>query len=155
MKTNKSFGNNARLLCAVIAAISLLSLTACQNNEPGGGELTTRTTESTEAPTEAPSEAPTEAPTNAPAVSFPTTGWATDSLNVRSGPGTDYRGIGGLTPGEEVQILAQEGDWYKIQIRFKDEVGYVSAQYIQFTPFVPAATTQAEPTATTTTAAVQ
>ena len=55
-----------------------------------------------------------------------------DSLNVRSGPGLDYRGIGGLVHGEKVTVLGQQGDWYQIQ--FGDTVGYVSAQYISATP---------------------
>lgn len=33
--------------------------------------------------------------------------------------------------GEKVDILGREGDWYKI--KFKDGVGYVSAQFISST----------------------
>lgn len=47
---------------------------------------------------------------------------------VRSGPGLDYDAIGGITYNEDVVILGREGDWYRI--RFGDQIGYISAQYI-------------------------
>ncbi|MCI9415398.1 MAG: SH3 domain-containing protein [Clostridiales bacterium] len=70
-----------------------------------------------------------------------------DGLRIRSGPGTDYQGIGGLKYGEEVSILGREGDWYKIV--FKETGGYVSAQFIQATPpaALPGSTTTTAPQA--------
>lgn len=52
---------------------------------------------------------------------------ATDVI-VRSGPGLDYDAIGGIGYDEEVIILGREGDWYRIQ--FGDQIGYISAQYV-------------------------
>lgn len=70
-------------------------------------------------------------------------------MHIRSGPGTDYGAIGGLVTGEKVDILGREGDWYKI--KFKDGVGYVSAQFISstvVTTTMAPATTTAAPTTT-------
>ena len=81
----------------------------------------------------------TVTPTTTPTTTAPVVtsiGYCTaDSLNVRTGPGLDYRGIGGLVYGEEVHVIRKEGDWYCIQ--FGDGVGYVSAQYISGTKPAP------------------
>ncbi len=53
---------------------------------------------------------------------------AASDVIVRSGPGLDYDAIGGITYDEDVIILGREGDWYRIQ--FGDQVGYISAQYV-------------------------
>ncbi len=53
---------------------------------------------------------------------------AASDVIVRSGPGLDYDAIGGITYSEEVTILGREGDWYRIQ--FGDQIGYISAQYV-------------------------
>ena len=37
------------------------------------------------------------------------------SLNVRQGPGPQYARIGSLGPNVRIQILGQEGQWYKIK----------------------------------------
>ena len=78
-----------------------------------------------------------------------------DSMNVRGGPGTDYYAIGGLKYGERVEILGREGDWYRIA--FKEDVGYVSAQYIQSSPPPEGAlaTSEAAVTAAQTTAVME
>src|SRR3989344_1987252 len=47
------------------------------------------------------------------------TGW----LNVRSGPGTNFAPVGRVNPGEVYPLLAEEGEWYRI------ENGWVSKQY--------------------------
>ena len=106
---------------------ALAVLTGC--GQEGGEEISSSiVTESTTVSTSA-TAAPTE-PTTAPVTGE---GYcAVDSMNVRGGPGTDYFAIGGLKYGEKVEILGKEGDWYKIA--FKDDVGYVSAQYIQASP---------------------
>ena len=51
-----------------------------------------------------------------------------DVLNVRTGPGTDYDLQGTLTQGSEVQVLAQEGEWSRIQ--YNGTEAYVSSQYL-------------------------
>ena len=49
------------------------------------------------------------------AVEFPCTGYSTgDSLNIRSGPDTIYGTYGQINTGDAVQLIGQEGNWYKI-----------------------------------------
>lgn len=54
------------------------------------------------------------------------------SLNIRSGPGTDYAAIGKVANGSTVDVLAETGDaenkW--AFIRHDDKSGYVSAAYL-------------------------
>ncbi len=52
----------------------------------------------------------------------------TTSLNVRQGPGTQYKRIGGLGPNAHVQILRQVGDWY--EIKAGNLQGYVHSDYV-------------------------
>lgn len=52
----------------------------------------------------------------------------TSSLNVRQGPGTQYKRIGGLAPNARVQILRQAGDWY--EIKAGNLQGYVHRDYV-------------------------
>ena len=56
---------------------------------------------------------------------------STEGLTVRKGPSTDSEGIDGLSKNDKVQIIGQEGKWYKIDLDGK--VGYVSAKYISDT----------------------
>ena len=60
-----------------------------------------------------------------------TTGLVTASaLNVRQGPGTNYKGITLVYKNEYVRIFAQIGDWYVIQTD-SDYVGMVNKNYIK------------------------
>lgn len=52
----------------------------------------------------------------------------TNSLNLRSGAGTNFNSIAKLNNGDKVTILAEEGDWYKVEANGKE--GYVSKKYI-------------------------
>jgi len=52
----------------------------------------------------------------------------TTSLNVRQGPGAQYGRIGSLSPNTRVQILEQNGEWYKI--RAGNLEGYVHSDYV-------------------------
>lgn len=56
--------------------------------------------------------------------------YSTISLNVRTGPSTDYKSIGALSEGEAVNVLgyASEYGWYLIE--FKGGTGYVSGSYL-------------------------
>lgn len=108
-------------LCALLAA-----LPGCGDKGEGDGSSAPAETTAAETTTQAP---PTE--TTAPQVTGVGYCFA-DSMFVRGGPGTDYYAIGGLKYGEQVEILGKEGDWYRIA--FKEDVGYVSAQYIQSSP---------------------
>lgn len=121
---------------SLLAALLLACLCLCSGCLFGGGEE-----EGSGDPVSIPTGTPTTVTTTTTATPTTTTthisvfsvGYCTaDSLHVRSGPGLDYRGIGGLVHGEQVTVLGQDGDWYQIQ--FGDTVGYVSAQYISATP---------------------
>lgn len=54
------------------------------------------------------------------------------SLNVRSGPGTDYESIGKVDSGAMVDVIGMDDsqEWYKIS--FVGQEGYVSASYVDF-----------------------
>lgn len=49
-------------------------------------------------------------------------------LNVRSGAGKSYRIIGRLLRGDQVEVIAQDGDWYKVVI--PEFEGYVHGDYL-------------------------
>lgn len=55
------------------------------------------------------------------------------SLNVRSGPGTNYDVIDAIPKGTAVSILASSGTWYKVSYKTSkgNITGYVSQQYIK------------------------
>ncbi len=60
-----------------------------------------------------------------------TTGLVTASgLNVRQGPGTNYKAITIVYKNEYVRVFAQIGDWYVIQTN-NDYIGMVSKNYIK------------------------
>ncbi len=60
-----------------------------------------------------------------------TTGIVTASgLNVRQGPGTNYKVVTMVYKNEYVRIFAQIGDWYVIQTD-KDYIGMVSKSYVR------------------------
>ena len=71
-----------------------------------------------------------------------------DVLNVRTGPGTEFDVQGTLAQGDEVQVLAVEGDWCRIQ--YKGAEAYVSAEFVA-RPGETVTTTTATTTTTTTT----
>ena len=56
---------------------------------------------------------------------------SSDGLRVRKGPSTDTEEIHSLSKNSKVQIIGQQGKWYKIDI--KGKIGYVSAKYISDT----------------------
>lgn len=59
------------------------------------------------------------------------TGMVTASaLNVRSGPGTNFKSVGLVYKNEYVRVFAKVGDWYVIQTE-SDLVGAVSKKYIK------------------------
>lgn len=49
-------------------------------------------------------------------------------LNLRSGSGMEYEIIGHLLPGEEVQVISEDGDWYQIVV--PERTGYVYKDYV-------------------------
>lgn len=56
----------------------------------------------------------------------------TTSLRIRTGPGLYYPVIGGALEGQALQVIGAENGWYKINRN--GTVGYVSSQYVDFTP---------------------
>lgn len=60
----------------------------------------------------------------------PFTLYSTISLNVRSGPSTDYESIGALSEGQGVNVVGyvEDAGWYMIE--FKNGFGYVSGYYM-------------------------
>lgn len=76
---------------------------------------------------------------------------ATDTLNVRGGPGTNYPVIGQLAQGDAVQIIGRNGDskWVKIAAQGVDQA-WISAQYLVLfvnLPEVPVVQAPAAPAA--------
>lgn len=49
-------------------------------------------------------------------------------LNLRSGSGMEYEIIGHLLPGEKVQVISEDGDWYQVVI--PERTGYVYKDYV-------------------------
>ena len=49
-------------------------------------------------------------------------------LHLRSGAGLDYEIIGHLLPGAQVDVVGEEGDWYKVTI--PEQTGYVYGDYL-------------------------
>lgn len=52
------------------------------------------------------------------------------ALNVRSGPGTNYKSVGLVYKNEYVRVFAKIGDWYVIQTD-NDLIGAASSKYIR------------------------
>lgn len=52
----------------------------------------------------------------------------TDTLKVRKEPNTDCAVVGLLSIGDEIDVLDQSGEWYKI--KYEDMTGYVHRDYI-------------------------
>lgn len=56
--------------------------------------------------------------------------YATDSVNVRKGPATDFERIGELIRGQEITVTGQaDNNWY--EILYGEETAYVSNKYLQ------------------------
>lgn len=55
-----------------------------------------------------------------------------DSLNVRSGPGKEYDAMGKVYEGNQVNVLAVEGEWLKIE--YHSSEGYIALEYTEYEP---------------------
>ncbi|CAH2717213.1 hypothetical protein BACCIP111895_04403 [Neobacillus rhizosphaerae] len=53
----------------------------------------------------------------------------TDQLRVRSGPGTSFRIVGFLNKGQDVMVVEQNENWYKISSTFGD--GWVARDFLE------------------------
>lgn len=72
----------------------------------------------------------TEAMTYYESVNFVTGMVTATALNVRTGPGTNFKSIGMIYKNEYVRVFAKVGDWYVIQTK-GDLIGAVSKKYIK------------------------
>ena len=59
-----------------------------------------------------------------------TTGLTTSNLNVRSGPGTNYKIVTTVPKNQYIRVFAGVGDWYVVQVE-GDYVGAVSKKYVK------------------------
>lgn len=66
------------------------------------------------------------------------TAYEDGSLNVRSGPGTNYKVISWVRNGQKITVLKDEGAWTKIRVDATGKTGYIKSSYIE-TEEVPAA----------------
>ena len=72
-----------------------------------------------------------------------TYGKSTDSLNVRSGPGTNYSVKTAIKKGEVVTITNSSNSWYQIKTS-SNITGWVSSKYINITTELPGDNTSSE-----------
>ena len=95
--------------------------------ETPGTETPGTETPGTETPgTETPG---TETPGTTSSSSFQVRVTPSDGLNVRTGPGTGYDRIGGLTQGTVVTVIDEKDGWYKIE--YEGSTGWVCAEYTE------------------------
>lgn len=64
----------------------------------------------------------------------------TDDLNLRSGPSTSNTVIGRLTRNNELEILDQSGDWYKVRTK-NNNIGWANKNYVSVTASTGAVST--------------
>lgn len=57
--------------------------------------------------------------------------YASSTVNVRSGPGTDYARVGSLQRGQAFQAGERLGDWVGV-VQNGQTVGYVSGRYVTY-----------------------
>ena len=63
-------------------------------------------------------------------VDFSTAIVTASSLNVRSGPGTNYKIVANVKKNEYIRVFAGVGDWYVVQVE-GDYVGAVNKKYVK------------------------
>lgn len=57
-----------------------------------------------------------------------TTLYSNDTVNVRSGPGTDAEVIGGFGPGDAVMVIGETSNWYQVSVN--GQTGYVRKDFL-------------------------
>ena len=58
------------------------------------------------------------------------TAYATTDLNLRSGPGTSYGSIDGVSPDQKLTVIGEEGGWLNVVLSNGSE-GWVSGNYVK------------------------
>lgn len=66
-------------------------------------------------------------------VEWPCVGTATATLNVRSGPGTNYARVGQLARGERVKVLGSV-DAHWVLVEYRSQKRYASSDYLRLSP---------------------
>src|SRR5581483_7153111 len=128
------------LACGVIFACSFLFVGCHAPSEsptptPTSAPTTrpTRTIESTRQPTSSPSPLPsaTQVLPTLTSTLVPLTVTATQNVNVRSGPGTNFSIVGKLQQGESAPLKGKssDGTWWQIAFPTEQERGWVAAQF--------------------------
>ncbi len=69
----------------------------------------------------------------------------TETLRLRKEPTTESNILRNLDEGDELEVISQEGDWYKIS--FEGYEGYVAAEYIRINQDIPSTTDENNQTA--------
>lgn len=77
---------------------------------------------------------PTAAPTQEPMAAHIVLNDENGTMNVRSGPGTNYESIGKLSNGDSVLIYEINGNWYRIKYNGQD--AYIFGSYVAFDDMV-------------------
>ena len=104
-----------------------------ENDLPEGQKPTDKpsksptSTEGQDAVAPAPKPAPEPQPTAADPNSYQA--YATTNLNMRSGPGTSYDTIGGVSVDEAVTVLEEDSNWLKVRLSDGSE-GWITSGYV-------------------------
>lgn len=83
-----------------------------------------------------------EAKAYAPQVMSTIATCTTETLRVREEPNTECEILALMPEGEEVEVLENQGDWYKVSV--DSETGYVSAEYVTVSDELKKAMTMTE-----------
>ena len=54
----------------------------------------------------------------------------TDTLNIRSGPGTDYPWLGSIPRDGQVRVIAETDGWYQVVTLDGSVTGYMSKNFL-------------------------
>ena len=118
--------DNSTLLKAVEDSVD--SFTVLKDEElksVTGATVSGTTTQETKA---ADATTSTQENTSLKAYSAATTLYSNDTVNVRSGPGTDAEVIGGFGPGDAVMVIGETNNWYQVSVN--GQTGYVRKDFL-------------------------
>lgn len=116
---NKKPGCLTIIIVILLLIVTLASCNSCMQDDTSGSE------ESTEISTEQTTETETiEGSLDAAG----TVMYTTTTVNVRSAPGTDASVIAILAPGDEVNVLEDDGSWSKIET--ENGTAYIASDYL-------------------------
>ena len=68
---------------------------------------------------------------------FYATVYNTESLNIRSGPGSAYTWLGSVQRDGQVRVIGESGNWYQIVTMDGRITGYMSKNYLKATGSTP------------------